>query len=360
MTPRAAALVLGLLFAGCAEGERPAADNAVSARADTAFVDEAYISAFIEADNIDSPAIYHGGGDTTWVIATAKATHALVVFDAVTGVEVKRVGTLGAGDGQLNRPNGILVVGDSVLFVVERDNRRVQAFRMPGFESLGTFGTAELRKPYGLTAFPSQGGWAVYVTDSYELVEDSVPPLDSLGERMRQYQVTLANGRVSATLTRTFGDTTEAGAIRIAESIYADPANDRLLIAEELETDSYIKIYTLDGRFTGQTMGRGEFPQQAEGIALYACGTDAGYWITTDQGPVVNTFHVFDRMTFKKLASFAAAKTNTTDGIALTQKGFGPFPAGAFVMAHGDAAISALSWATIAERTGLRGDCTEQ
>lgn len=331
---------------------------AATGPADTARVAEAFISAFKEVDNIDSPAIYHGADGTHWVIATAKATHTLVVFDAVTGTEVRRVGTQGAGDGALDRPNGILVVDDSLLLVVERDNRRVQGFHLPSFRPLGTFGADVLRKPYGLTAFAHEGGWRVYVTDNYETQEETVPPLGELGARIKWFSLALTDGRLSAQYGGAFGDTTDAGAIRVTESIFADPANNRLMIAEELETDSYHKVYTLDGTFTGETMGRGYFPQQAEGIALYACGEDAGYWVVTDQGPVVNTFHLFDRRTLAHVAAFAAARTNTTDGIVLTQRAFGPFPAGAFYMAHGDAAISGLSWAAIAEATGARQDCT--
>lgn len=349
-------LLAAALIAAC---ERPdSATPAATATADTARITEAFISAFKEADNIDSPAIYHGAGEQHWVIATAKSTHTLVVFDAITGAEVRRVGSLGNGEGQLRRPNGILVVDDSLLLVVERDNRRVQGFHLPSFRPLGTFGTEQLRKPYGLTAYAGDGGWRVYVTDNYETPEETTPPLTELGERVKWYQVSLENGRLRATFGGAFGDTTDAGAIRVTESILADPANNRLMIAEELETDSYHKVYSLDGQFTGETLGRGHFPQQAEGIALYACGSDAGYWVATDQGPVVNTFHLFDRMTLAHVASFAAQRTNTTDGIVITQRAFGPFSAGAFYMAHGDAAISGLSWAAIAEGTGVRQDCT--
>jgi len=343
--------------AACGGGDAPPADVVV--RTDTSRIAEAFISEFKEVDNIDSPAIYHGPGGEHWVIATAKATHQLVVFDAVTGAEVDRVGLQGTADGQLQRPNGIVVLGDSVLLVVERDNRRVQGFRMPTFTPMGSFGADELILPYGVAVVERDGGWRVYVTDNYETPQETVPPLGELGRRVKWYQVSVGSGdRVQATFGGAFGDTTAAGAIQITESIFADPANDVLMIAEELETDSYLKVYTLDGVFTGKTVGRGDFPQQAEGLALYACADGAGYWIATDQGPTVNTFHLYDRKTFSRVASFAAAATNTTDGVVLTQRAFGPFSAGAFYMAHGDAAISGLSWSAIAEATGVRQDCT--
>jgi len=349
-------VLLALILGGC----QPAANEAASSSvADTVRVAEVFMTAPIPADNIDSPAVYHGPDGTHWVIATAKATHQLVVFDAITGLEVRRVGSEGTAPGEFRRPNGILVLGDSLLLVVERDNRRVQGFGLPGFVPMGAFGAEVLRNPYGLSAFLDGEGYRVYVTDNYEAPGDSIPPLANLGERVKWFQVRVTAGRLTATFGGSFGDTTAAGAIRVTESILADAANDRLVIAEELETDSHLKVYTLDGQFTGQVVGRGYFPQQAEGIALYACGTTAGYWIATDQGPEVNTFHLFDRVSLEHVGAFAAARTNTTDGIVLTQRAFGPFRAGAFYMAHGDAAVSALSWADIAAATGVRGDCLD-
>ena len=348
-------LLITSVVSGCAErAATPAIDLVVT---DTARVTEVFITTPIPADNIDSPAIYHGADGTHWVIATAKSTHQLVVFDAITGAEVRRVGREGSGAGEFLRPNGIQVLDDSLLLVVERDNRRVQGFRMPGFEPIGSFGTEVLRKPYGLSAFREGERYRLYVTDNYETPEEGVPPLAELGERVKWFHVTINDGLMQGQFGGSFGDTTAAGAIQVTESILADPANDRLLIAEELEVDSYLKVYTLDGQFTGEAVGRGLFPQQAEGIALYTCGERDGYWIATDQGPEVNTFHLFDRMSLAHVASFAAARTNTTDGIVLTQRAFGPFSAGAFYMAHSDAAVSALAWADIATSTGVRQDC---
>lgn len=336
---------------------RSAMARALATRPDTAVVRTAFITAATPADNIDSPAVYHGPDGLHWVIATAKATHQLVVYDAVTGQEVRRVGTGGAGAGQLQRPNGILVLDDSLLLVVERDNRRVQGFRLPSFEPLGTFGEAVLRRPYGLSAHREAGGYRLYVTDNYETVAEAVPPLAELGERVKSFRVAMDRGRLRAIFVRSFGDTTAAGAIRVTESILADPANNRLLIAEEFEGDSHLKVYTLDGRFTGETVGRGLFPQEAEGIALYACGDSAGYWIATDQGDTANTFHLFDRQSLRYVAPFSAERTSTTDGIALTQRAFGQFPAGALYVSNGDEAVSALSWTDIAAATGVAPGC---
>src|SRR3546814_20350229 len=69
-----------------------------------------------------------------------------------------------------------------------------------------------------------------------------------------------------------FCDTGAKGALRVVESVWGDPDNDRLLLAEEDESyANEFKVYDLQGRFTGRTFG-GDFLQaQAEGIALKAC-----------------------------------------------------------------------------------------
>lgn len=320
-------------------------------------VREAFVTPLDTLDNVDSPAVWHGPDGQHWLLSTAKEADVILVHEAATGQPIRRAGGPGTQPGQVERPNGIAVIGD-VALVVERDNHRVQAFALPELRSLGVFGDRELRNPYGLAWSEIQPGvYGVYVSDNYEMPDESVPPDAQLGERIKHYRVSIAGGRVSAQHVRSFGDTSGDGVVRIVESVATDAAHGRLLVAEEDERDSHWKVYDLEGRFHS-VFGRGRFPQQAEGLALYACGDTAGYWIATDQGPAVNTFHVFDRLTFRHLGAFRGAVANTTDGVALTQRSFGPFPAGAFYASHFDAGVAAFSWADIAAAVGLRADCT--
>jgi 3-phytase len=322
-----------------------------------AVVDEAWVGPVDTLDNVDGPAIWFSA-EGPRIIASAKATDMLIVYDAITGAPLRRVAGPGAGSGQLARPNGVLVLGDSLLLVVERDNHRVQAFALPSFRSLGSFAASDLTLPYGLAAYaPRPDAYRVYVTDNYEEPEDAVPPLARLGRRVRVYDISVRDGALRAALVNTFGDTTDAGAIRIAESIQLDPANDRVMIAEEDEERTEVKEYTLDGRFTGRTFGRGLIAQQAEGIALWSCGARDGYWIVTDQGPLVNTFWLFDRQSLRPLGAFRGRVTNTTDGVALTQRAVGPYEAGMFFAAHFDATIAAFSWRRVAESLGVAASC---
>ncbi len=351
------AAALTLLACGGSEAP-PAKSTGVASAPEVVRLQEVWQTERDTLDNIDSPAVWHGPDGQHWLLSTAKTTDVLVVNDAVTGKELRRVGGSGTAPGKLERPNGIAVIDDLAL-VVERDNHRVQVFRLPAFKPLGTFGDTLLRKPYGIAvdAAGGDGSYIAYITDNYELVEDSVPPDSLLGERVRQFRVEVGEDRASAELTATFGETTGPGVLKVVESIATDVANNRLLIAEELETASHIKVYTLDGKFTGQLIDSGLFAHQAEGIILYACGDTAGYWITTDQSMEANTFHVFDRQSLAHVGSFQGAATLNTDGIALTQRGFGTFPSGAFYAVHNDGNVAAFSWAAIADALKLRKDC---
>lgn len=356
----------GVVLSGWADAEEARETLATAIRSARALrvggdsvriVNESWVGAITPEDNVDGPAIWFSP-DGPRIIASAKETDVLIVYDAVSGATLKRVSGPGTARGQLARPNGVLVLGDSLLLVVERDNHRVQAFALPSFASRGVFGADDLILPYGLAAYaPSADRYRVYVTDNYEEPEDAVPPLHRLNRRVRVYDISVRGGSVQATLANTFGDTSDAGAIRIAESIQLDPANDRVMIAEEDEMRTEVKEYTLDGRFTGRRFGRDQIAQQAEGIALWTCGEREGYWIVTDQGPVVNTFHLFDRQTLQHLGAFRGTVTNTTDGVALTQRAVGPYEAGMFFAAHFDASISAFNWRMVAEAVGVPAAC---
>src|SRR3546814_16683599 len=100
-------------------------------------------------DNIDSPAAWAAPDGRVLVIATAKATDRLVVYDGATGEPLRHVGRSGAGEGEFDRPHGVAVV-DELLFVVERDNRRVPVLRLPGVSPVASFGNDELDHAYGL------------------------------------------------------------------------------------------------------------------------------------------------------------------------------------------------------------------
>ena len=366
--PALGLLALALL-AGCKPAAAPApAAPAVDAAAATtgrnvATVAEAFLTPMTPADNIDSPASWTSPDGQVWLIATAKATDKLVVYDGQTGAHLRDVGSTGTAPGQFVRPNGIAVVDDLVL-IVERDNHRVQVLQLPSFTPLGTFAADDLRKPYGLWVNKQSNGYDVYVTDSYDAGEDAqgndvLPPLGELDKRVRRYAVQVQNGKVQASLVASIGDTSEAGALRVVESIWGDPANDRLLIAEEDERyASEIKVYSLEGRFSGTTFGRDAFKAQAEGVMLRTCGKD-GWWITTEQGKDRSVFHLFDRNTLKHVGAFQGNTVANTDGIWLSTAASPRFPHGALYAVHDDQGVVAFDWASVARQLSLPLECAK-
>lgn len=319
--------------------------------ANLATVQERFLTQRDENNNVDSVAVWQGEQGQRWLIATAKETDRLLVYAGDTGELVKSMGQTGTGMGEFKRPNGVSVV-DDLLLVVERDNQRVQVLNLPSLRPVlvfGNVGDASLQNPYGLWINKTQPGhYQIYVTDNYETADEKVPPLAELDHRVQRWSL-IQNGTTwKAKHEQNFGATDKRGALLIVESLAGDPEYNRLLIADEEEyTERNIKVYNLQGKFTGMRVGAGVFRQQPEGIALYACNDGSGYWVTTDQGKEVNYFHLFERESLDYFASFQGETTLNTDGIWLEQNPFPGFNQGAFYALHNDGNVAAFDWGTV-------------
>ncbi|TWH04291.1 3-phytase [Pseudoxanthomonas taiwanensis J19] len=321
-------------------------------------VKEAFLTPPTPEDNIDSPASWIQDGKRM-LVASAKATDRLVVYDGDNGRRLRTVGGPGTGPGQLGRPNGVATIDDRYLFVVERDNRRVQMFSLPDFVPLLSFGQDGLQQPYGLWVRHRGQGYEVLVSDAYMAGEDAqgddiVPPLDQLDRRFRRYEVVQAANGWSARAAGTFGDTSAAGAIRVPESLFGDEAHDRLLVAEEdVPTGTRLREYDLQGRYRGRDVGASQYRAQAEGIALLRCADGSGWWVGSDQFADRTVFHLFDRRSLAHAGSFAGEVTGLTDGIWLDERGDARFPQGVLYASHLDQAVAAFDWRDIAAALSL-------
>lgn len=320
----------------------------------TVVVKEAWISSSTPEDDVDSVAFWQGGGKAL-AVATTKATHQLMVYDAESGELLRRAGGEGAGPGQFARPNGIMIV-DDLAVVAERDNHRIQVLRLPGLESLGTFGEDTLLRPYGLTVFRAANGYQLYVTDNYETAKGAIPPQRELGRRVVHFRFGLEAGRLAAEHVASFGERSGPGVLRKVETIFADPQRNRLWIAEELTGRQSFKLYSLDGKYLGEDAGSGDFKYEPEGLALWKCGK-TGYWIATDQSKDKSYFRIYDRRSAQLLGTFTGEKTANTDGVGLTQEKTARFPAGAFFAVHDDQAVAAFDWRDVAKALGLQESC---
>ena len=314
------------------------------------------------ADNVDSPTIWRGPAGEAWAIVTAKATDRLVVLDAISGAFVRVVGGASDSTVRFSRPNGVAAL-DSLLFVVERDSRRVQILALPSFQSIGSFGTELLREPYGLwVRGQGDGRYQVYVTDTYGDTDDPADAderevqgtPEALGRRVHRFWLSPGNGGLQVDSARFFGATSGEGVLHIVESLWGDTVTGHLLIADEDRTvGQALRLYDLDGAFRSRSVGAGIFRHQAEGIALDARPDGSGYWIATDQDPRTNRFHLFDRVTFAHLGTFAGRTTQNTDGIWFDPTPVTDRPRGTLYAIHDDQGLSAFDWAEVLTALGL-------
>lgn len=363
-----------LVLAGCATGLQRSSDIARvtdpdpgAFPADEHVVPERYISAAHPGVELDSLTTWPTPDGGIWLIASAKTAHTLMVFDADTGEWLQTVGGPEDTGRTFKRPNGLAAHGDR-LFVAERDNHRVQVLALPTFAPLGTFGEDQLRSPYGLWINEvSPDGLDVYVTDSFMYGKryEIVPPLEELDQRVRRYHVELDEQEgFNARYIASFGDTAEPGALRVVESIAGDPAFDRLLIADERfpgssgRNASTLREYTLAGTFTGRSLPEDTFATEAEGVALWDCSPDTGYWVAVDQRETRTAFHLFNRSDLAPAGSFRGTTTAMSDGIALHAASTAAFPDGALFAVHNDESVSAFDLADIARSLKLAAECT--
>jgi 3-phytase len=303
-------------------------------------------------DEIDSVAVWRDGKGSGLLFITAKAADAIHVCDAATGKFVRTIrGEYdSAALGSFNRPNSVGVFQD-FLFIVERDNHRVQVLRISSFETLFTFGDDCLALPYGNAIVGTEDGCRFYVTDNYELTQEGGP--SSLTERVKEFEVKEKDGKIEVELVRSFGDADGPGALNVVESIVADPVKELLLIADE--TKRVLRLYDLDGHFTGDVVGKGIIKVEPEGMVVIPGGDgQGGYVLVTDQGDELTILHVLSREDYRYLGSITGNPTlAATDGIAFQEGDFGPFKGGALYCVHQDTRVHAYSWDTIKEKVGL-------
>jgi len=311
----------------------------------TTVIAERWLTRYHEPDNVDSLAVWSDGGERHWLLATTKESHSLLVYDADTGRLLKSIGGSGSGPGQFLRPNGISVV-DDLVWVVERDNRRVQVLQLPSFAPLDSFGERQLEKPYGLWILAIDAGYRVFVTDAYMTAEDGVPADAQLDRRLHRFDVARQGEGLTVSHTA-LGPTAGAGRLLKVESIFGDPVHGRILVAEEHESRLGLKLFDLEGRFLDRSMATEHLRYEPEGIALYSCPDGSGTWIVTDQDHHDNRFLLYDRQTLGPLGAFTGRTTANTDGVWLHQGALPYFPHGAFYAVHDDGGAAAFDLAAI-------------
>ena len=272
---------------------------------------------------------------------TDKTGDFLEMHDPVTNTYIGRIGGSGSGPGQLDYPNGVAVAYNvettmgvrDVVFTVERNNNRVSAFALPEKTFLGSFGTAELRKPYGIALYWDGPVLQTWITNTATNPNEVVI-----------YDISAGGNGIVGTYSRKFP--TEG----ILESIVIDPWHQEAYICDEGGPRN-IMIYSLDGTLKGR-FGNGLFVDDPEGIDLYDMGNGEGWIICSDQNAVPTEFEVFERGTLTYIGHFTG-KTRSTDGLTINQRYLPNFPDGSFFPVHSDGFSDAYDWADIASAMGL-------
>ena len=210
------------------------------------------------SDELDSLATWPTEDGKTWLIATGKSSHRLVVFDADTGEQLRTVGSEGKARASSSAPTASRCMATTCSWS-NATTIACRCWRCPTSRSSARFGEKELRSPYGIWLTEKEPGeLEVYITDSFMYGKkfDVVPPFDELDQRVRRYRVSFdQDGGLRAQYAGAFGDTREDSALRMVESIAGDPANDRMLIADEDRRHlSTLREYSFSGRYTGRTL----------------------------------------------------------------------------------------------------------
>lgn len=320
---------------------------------DVVRVPRAWASRGTDYSNTDSLAACRLPDGVVHLFATAKDGHRIDIFDAATGAFVKHHGRQGTAPGEFDYPNGIVAVdfgaggpagpanrAPRAILVVERDNHRVQAFWCDSLAPAGMFGATELRRPYGAAVSYRPDGIYLYVTDT------TVPP----DRTVHQFKLARVEGQIQAQPVRVFGAATGPGVIQTAESIAVDDRLGRVLLCDEARRD--VKVYTLDGEFTGRVFAREQIRREPEGIIVVDT-RDGGYVMVTDQQKELSTWHIYDRTSYRHLAAFTGTpRIANTDGICSYPDPLPGLPGGAFFAVNDDADVHAFP---LAEILGLAG-----
>ena len=188
------------------------------------------------------------GRDGMWAV-TDDTNHCVWIFDREDQL-VRKFGSKGTGNGQLDRPLGIAFDAHNHLYVAEYNNHRVQKFETNGkfllsFHTLG-FGNGQLNLPLGITVHNDK----VYVTEHKS------------GNQC--ISVFLLDGQFSHVI--------ESDYLKYPHHIAVTTSN-QLLVAEYYYSSVF--MFTLDGNYLGkfgaQGTGNGQLSNPS-GIAIDKCG----------------------------------------------------------------------------------------
>ena len=173
-------------------------------------------------------------------------------------------GAEGCGDGQFNRPSGLVFDNDNNLYLVDSGNHRVQIFTGNGgfLGKFGTFGAddGELNMPWGITLDRNQN---VYLADWRN---DRIQKFNRDGQFLAKFG---ASGNMAGQFNRPTGVAVDAD----GDIYVADYQNHR------------VQVFTPEFRYVTEFIGDATLSKWAKEKLRANPGRARQYFLMRDQGP---------------------------------------------------------------------------
>ena len=227
-----------------------------------------------------------------WLFVLSEDSNKIFILNALTGKYIKSLGSPGDKVGQFDLPKDILIY-ENYIFVLEKNNHRIQIFTLPDLKFISFIGEVELTNPTCLESVKLRKDKKNFCC---LLVGDN---LDNKPSRNKCYfkfifelnEVNIYDLEIKRNEPK---NNSKLGYI---ESIKYDGLNDNLYIIDKLSKD--IKIFNFNDEFKFtifKNFFKGD-PSQIQQIN--------GYTIVGDFSRLENFFHIFDN-NFKYINSFVS------------------------------------------------------
>lgn len=340
--------------AGGTEPEAPAAPGAEPA---PPAVEPAWETGARPEEGIHGVAVWPGTGDRPWLLATAAATHRLLLFDADTGEALRDFGGRGEGDGRFRDPRGVAVVDDLAL-VAERGGGRVQVLRLPGLSTLGSVGAGVLDRPEGLAVVRrGTGDYELFVSDDARTAAGGDP---RPARRLYRFRVRTPGGELESDLVAVVPVAEAGDPVAATASLAVDGALRHLLLAVGDPAAGELRVFAAGEDTGGGLRRRGTvrgLSARPAGVALYPCRDGAGYWLVAVPGGGGTALLVLDRAGLQPVGELAVVGAGRVGDLWLSTVPTPELPGGALYAVNPVGSVLAFDWRVVAETLGLRADC---
>jgi len=297
-------------------------------------------------DGLTDVAVWRNPQGEPLLFMSASSEDYIAVANPFTGEFIKKIGKEGEKLGRFDRPYAVAPAGN-YLFVAERYNQRVQVLELPSYKPVFEFGKGDLDKPYGLEVIEGAEGFEVFVADNYSLPDDPNFDRRILQQRIKHYRVDPQADPPSAQLIRAFGEVdNEDGQLEDIQFITADATRNRLYICDKEAKD--VKVYDLEGNFTGLTFGHDVIERRPGGVEIIEdeSAPEGGYLLLVDATRDHTLIHVYSREATQYLGRFTGSpQIERSEGIAVLPTDQPPFTGAALYLIHKERRVHAYSWA---------------